>query len=567
MTTAYPTQCLATQQPADLRQRAQPRVQRAPLLLALLAVIAGTALIAGTYSVFSQTYDEPAHLACGMEWLDRGTYNYEAMHPPLARVAIAVLPYVAGARSQGLPHLWTEGNAILEHNGHYWRTLTQARIGVLPFFWLTWFLVWRYMAREFTQWHAAIAVLLLAFCPVVLAHSSVATTDAPLMAMFLASLLALEALLQHPRWSMALAAGVVIALACLTKFSELPFLACSGTILLLYHWVSEKRFPLRRRALLLTLAAFALTIWAGYRFSHGPIVNPGDLPAEQQAKFARLPSWEKKLLVFPYMPAEEFFRGLKVNRYQGIAGRRGSYLLGEVYDGGRWYFFPVALLVKTPIPLLLLSLSGAAWLLCKRSGRWDRRSVFLIAGVVGPLAVGMAGSMNIGLRHILPVYPFLAMVAAVAAVKLWRLPLAPAFVTTARVVVVLLLAWSVVTCVRAAPDFLAYFNEPAQPYASRILVESDLDWGQDLARLSQRLDALHVDSVWLCYFGVADFSKLLAQRAHELKPGDRPAGWVAISEARLRKSANDYGWLALYPYERVGRSIRLYHFASPASGV
>jgi len=563
VTTAYPTECLATRQPAEPQPRAQPRVQRAPLLLALLAVTAGTALIGRTYSVFSQTYDEPAHLACGTEWLDRGTYNLEAMHPPLARVAIAILPYVAGARSQGFPYLWTEGNAILEHNGHYWRTLTLARLGILPFFWLTCFLVWRYMARAFSGWHAAIAVWLLAFCPVVLAHASVATTDAPLMALFLASLLALEALLQHPKWSTALAAGVVIALASLTKFSEMPFLACSGAILLLYHWVSEKRFPVPWRDLLLTLAAFALTIWAGYRFSLGPIVNPGDLAPEQQAKFARLPSWEKKLLVVPYMPAEEFFRGLKVNRYQGIAGRRGSYLLGEVYDGGRWYFFPVALLVKTPIPLLLLSLSGAAWLLIKRSGLWDRRTVFLIAGVVGPLTVGMAGSMNLGLRHVLPVYPFLAMLAAVAAVELWKLQVAPALGTTLRVLVVLLLAWSVVTCLRPAPDFLAYFNEPAQPYASRILVESDLDWGQDLERLSQRLDALHVHSVWLCYFGVADFSKRLAQTAHELKPGDRPTGWVAISEARLRKRPNEYGWLAVYPYERVGSSIRLYHFASP----
>ena len=128
---------------------------------------------------------------------------------------------------------------------------------------------------------------------------------------------------------------------------------------------------------------------------------------------------------------------------------------------------------------------------------------------------------------------------------------------------VLLLVWNVLSCLRAAPDFVAYFNEPAAPYASAILVESDLDWGQDLKRLSARLNHLHVQNVWISYFGAADLSKRLAQTLHLLKANNRPAGWVAISEARLRKYPRDYGWLLNYPYERVGSSIRLYHFATP----
>ena len=94
-------------------------------------------------------------------------------------------------------------------------------------------------------------------------------------------------------------------------------------------------------------------------------------------------------------------------------------------------------------------------------------------------------------------------------------------------------------------------------------MESDLDWGQDLKRLSARLNDLHVQSVWISYFGAADLSKRLAQTSSRLKANDRPEGWVAISEAKLRKFPHDYGWLLNYPYERVGRSIRLYHFATP----
>ena len=384
-----------------------------PLFIALLSVIAATSLIAGTYSTFGQTYDEPAHLACGMEWLDHGTYTLEPLHPPLARVATAIFPYLTGARSQGNDNFWTEGKAILEHNGEYQRTLTLARLGILPFFWLTCFLVWRFMAKAFSDWHAAIAVSFVAFCPVVLAHSSVAATDAPLMAMFLASLLALRALLENATWSTAIVTGVVIALATLTKFTELPFLALSGGILFLYSWVSKKQFPVAWRTLLLAFVAFGLTVWTGYRFSHGPIVVQSQLTREELEKFAKPAGVGKRCFLSPYVPAEGFFRGIKEARYQSGMGRRASYLLGEVYDGGRWYFFPVAILVKTQIPMLLFALAGAAWLFLSRELRWSKRSVFLIAGLVGPLVVGMAGSVNIGLRHILPIYPFLAMLAAV----------------------------------------------------------------------------------------------------------------------------------------------------------
>jgi hypothetical protein len=544
-------------------QRELRFVNSLPLLWALLCVIAATGLIARTYSVLSQSYDEGAHLACGMEWLDRGTYSFEPLHPPLARVATAFFPYLHGLRRQGIDQsFWAEGNEILEHNGEYQKNLTLARLGILPFFWLTCFLVWRFMAKQFSRPHAAIAVFFVAFCPVVLAHSGMATTDAPLMAMFLWSLAALDSLLDKPTWSTAAVAGLPIALASLTKFTELPFLACSGGLLLLYNCMSKKRFPVPWRPLLLTAIVFALTIWAAYRFSHGPVIEPSRLAADRVEKFANLPSWKKDILLFRYVPANEFFLGFKESWFQGRIGRQDSYLLGQVYNGGRWDFFPVALLVKTQIPMLLFSIAGTAWIFLSRELRWSRQSVFLIAGALGPLAIGMAGTMNIGLRHILPIYPFLAMLSAVAVVNLWQLRVAPSVTIAARVAVVLLLVWNVVSCWRAAPDFIAYFNEPAAPYASAILVESDLDWGQDLKRLRTDLEQLHVQDVWISYFGSASLRKELPQARHVLEANDRPAGWVAISEAKLRKDPKSYGWLFPYPYTRVGSSIRLYHFAT-----
>ena len=102
--------------------------------LAVLIALTGAVAIATTYRTFSQTFDEPAHIASGMEWLDLGGYHYEAQHPPLARIAAAAGPYLIGARSTHNADQFREGNAILGADEHYRHTLAVARLGELPFF-------------------------------------------------------------------------------------------------------------------------------------------------------------------------------------------------------------------------------------------------------------------------------------------------------------------------------------------------------------------------------------------------------------------------------------------------
>ena len=112
---------------ASCGRKAQRRY--APVLIGLLFVLVATFLIVRTYGVFDQTYDEPAHIACGMEWLSHGTYNFEALHPPLARIASAILPFLFGVRDPGIANMWDNGNATLNWGGHYERNLTLARLG------------------------------------------------------------------------------------------------------------------------------------------------------------------------------------------------------------------------------------------------------------------------------------------------------------------------------------------------------------------------------------------------------------------------------------------------------
>src|SRR5215469_13381434 len=109
--------------------------------IVLSLVLLGSLRIVSTYDVFNQTWDEPAHIACGMEWLQKGVYEWEPQHPPLARVATALFPYLIGLRSndpppQGRYGKFLDGAAILYSGGHYDRNLALSRLGILPFFWL-----------------------------------------------------------------------------------------------------------------------------------------------------------------------------------------------------------------------------------------------------------------------------------------------------------------------------------------------------------------------------------------------------------------------------------------------
>jgi hypothetical protein len=116
------------------------RHRRIAAAIALFAVLLSTFFITRTYDAYNQTFDESAHIACGMEWLSSGTYRYETLHPPLARAATALLPFLHGARSQGRSSMLDEGNAILNLHGDYKKNLTLSRLGVLPFFWFLCFI-------------------------------------------------------------------------------------------------------------------------------------------------------------------------------------------------------------------------------------------------------------------------------------------------------------------------------------------------------------------------------------------------------------------------------------------
>jgi hypothetical protein len=526
--------------PARLRAALESK----SLLLAGASVLVATLRIAATYPVFNHTIDEPNHIAVGMEWLSKGTYQLQREQPPLGRVFTALGPFLAGERSEGRTEPYKEGAAILYHNWKYWRNLTLARLGTLPFFWLACAVVYLAGARWYGKAQAALAAILFTLLPPILAHASLATTDMALTATFGLALFAVLVWAEHltPGLGLGATMGFCCALAVLSKFSSLAFLPVCVVLMLAWAIISKRSLaPLRRSlsvrhglSFLVALLVCAGTVWAGYRFSF----RNG-------------------------LPAPDLFIGIgQASGHQ--TGGHPSYLLGAWSTSGFWLFYPVALAVKTPLGFLALVGGGIALAWQKRKNlAWSMP----VACSLGILAVGLYSRINIGTRHVLPIYFLFALLASAFAWEWLGWASERPWMGWA---VLVLVGWLFLSGALNHPDYLAYFNELAGDEPERILADSDLDWGQDMVRLSARLRELGAQSV--------TFSPFINAYLHDfhgfppIEPSDpiTPSpGWNAVSITMWKVARMGLGeqrmdlqlWPDLMkPKERVGRGVLLYYF-------
>jgi hypothetical protein len=243
-----------------------------------------------------------------------------------------------------------------------------------------------------------------------------------------------------------------------------------------------------------------------------------------------------------------------------------AFLMGQHSTHGWWYFFPVAIALKsTPAELLMIGL--VVFLAC-RPGTWrdPARRLWLVSIAV-LLGAGMCSSLNIGHRYMLPIYPLVALIVAD-----WLGEKAAGRPSRAIASGMLLLAWQAVSIAGIAPHYLAYFNTlrggPSQGY--HYLVDSSLDWGQDLPGLRRELEARNYHRVALCYFGTANALAYNLRSADWLERDDSVAmdcDWLAISATALQGAyGGDTDLLDRFrdlPSVQVGYSIFLYDLKDP----
>ncbi|HEV7241768.1 MAG TPA: glycosyltransferase family 39 protein [Thermoanaerobaculia bacterium] len=511
-----------------------------------VAIVALTAIAVVRVSLaqrhFSATHDEPAHIASGYEWLT-GTYTLDPSHPPLARV-IGALPLWLDAN----PARPQQGNFIdrandLLYRGAYETNLGRARRGTLVFLAIAIAGVAILARRVFSRAIAVIAAALFATLPPILGHAGLVTTDMAVVSALPWALIALDVFLAKPTLLRGALLGVAIAFGVLAKFSFLVYFAPAALIIL---W-SAGRFGRHITAWAVAVLVAFLAVWVGYRFqlqSASSVVGDGTwvfmkllVPQTIAQRAANVP-----------FPAVSLPIGLAMVRAHNESPTNVSFLLGEI--GGPWReYFPIVLFYKTPIAFTILF----AWGLFVLKGKRERALAIIALAI---LAAAMTSRINIGVRHVLPFYVPASIVAAVAVMKIWE----RASSLFSRAALAALLAWLFVGAALAHPDYLSWFNEAAGPEPSQIVVDSNLEWGQDGLRLAravremqiERLQILYATNIRLAEHGV---------NAEKLTFGPKQ-GWIAIGEAPLRffHEPEMYGWLERYrPVRKVGKSIRLYY--------
>ncbi|MFR9794929.1 phospholipid carrier-dependent glycosyltransferase [Streptomyces sp. MS06] len=497
------------------------------------------------------TIDEPVYVGTAADYLHEHRLRYNPEHPPLGKLVIAVGVAVAD------PHYDAAftgdqgalGRHLLYGSGNDpWRLMLWARLPVIVLTLLFGLVVFAF-ARDLAGPVGGLCALgLYAFCPDVVAHGSLATLDAPTTGFLLTAVWLVWRARRSPRGFLPLA-GAALGAALATKMSALP----AVPVLLVLAGVSVWRggAPGRRRALrraaagagVLAVVAVAV-VWTSYL-----LVDPRLRWAPEQVPAVHgLRGLLVDLLPFPpaYRDGVRIQFGLEELPWQG-------FLFGRLYTGSLWYYLPAALLVKTPLGLLAASGAGGVALVAVRRLRAAAPYVLVPVGVL--LATAMLGARDFGTRYALFV-PVFGAVAAGCLCALRRRRVSAAAVALSLTVAI--------SSLRAFPYYLPYANEafggPAATH--RLLHDSNVDWGQDLGRLADRLRTRYPgERVWLVYKG-SGVPSAYGIRAADPRavPVTRVHGLLVVSDSAAAKARGRLAELlaSSRQVDEVGHSITLY---------
>jgi len=524
----------------------------------------------------TQTWDEGIHISAGYTYLWRGDYSWNMEHPPLVKLASA-LPLtwlhldVPAAEADGKRRDQVQyGIEFLYRNRVPADTILIAArsANILLTLLFAVALAW-WTRRRYGPVAALLAVILCAFDPNLIAHGRYVTTDFPVTAFYFFACILWVEYLERGGLRSLLPAALAFTLAIITKFSAV-LLVPTFVILYAARWVQKpKELPASRLAL--AAGTLFLTMLAGVLLVYWPetvrclttkvppltdLVNRENLLGEALWRLGRL----------FHLPAHRFLVGLaRVAEHN--AGGHTSYLLGLRSEKGWWYYFPVVFAVKSTIAALAataLVLAAGAW----RTLRTGFRDVPIMAvGLVVPpvfyFVLSMTSGINIGMRHILPVYPFLYVGTAAL---LGRAPWSAAGSLAGAALALL----QVVECASIAPDYLAFFNALAggPGHGPLYLADSNIDWGQDVKKLVHWLDAHGTRRARVFYFGNAQLRYYGVVEVGFPGPRDQQ-GWNEIddycvasvtpllgnyvpledlAQLRLRNPIAEVGW-SMYVYD------------------
>ena len=502
-------------------------------------------LIVAALSVFSvrmdsATADEPAHIVAGYLKLVHGQLDFFREQPPLMNSLSAMPLAIAGYKfppAEITPdNHWTVGREFLYRSGFdAHRMLLLSRLPTIVLFLILGWVVYAAVARYggSRAWGVAGFVLTM-FCPTMMAHGRLATVDLAVTLFCFAAGLSLLRMIDAPTLGNAIIFGALCALALLSKTSAVILAPWSALVVLIAFAIRKVTKP---RAFLIAIVIAAVA--ALLTFEVVTLALAGD---DYVAKKVPDGSWTGRLL----LPYSELIANVDTIRAWYSHRFKLQYFMGRFSSRGWPEYYPVALLLKTTIPALLLV--AVALILAV----WRRLLNFAAAAfalfVILFLVIAAMGELALGVRYVLPIYPFAYATAAILLALMWRrLP-------SRRLVgfIAILLVWHVAENVIAYPSYISYFNESIGSHgnADRYLIDSNLDWGQDLRRLDRWCHQNGVETIAVHTAGGGDLGADMTVRTIAVwNPGVPPLqkGYFAVGRHPYRASFSglvspvDYG--------------------------
>lgn len=577
----------------------------------------------------SAVYDEVAHIPAGYSCLKTGDMRLFPEHPPLIR-DLTALPLMFmdidapfddvswSERVSGQKNDWEFGRLLLYKYGNNANRIgLAARMPVLVLMVLLGIYIFKWARRLYGDMAALVALFFYAFSPTVLAHGRLATNDLGVSCFFFIAFYYYWLFIKKPGWKLLVVAGLAFGLAQLAKFSALLLVPLMIALTLVFGFVGKKRvklnFPLsgkikgeRARNIYVLACSLLLIFVIGFSFVwivYG--IQTRNMPVEVQHEvidvslesgFSR--DFLHRLADIPVVRSiAHYGLGLAMQSHH-VAQGHPTYFMGE-NGSGWWYYYPFIFLIKVPLPTLLMlllgvSLGGVTVYRWFRHRKRERKRTFLrtlgsflneyfdevyiISPVLLFFAACLLGSINIGIRYLLPAFPFLFLLFA-RIFSVFDTRFGKRVSTGSTKIdkregyyrylfyfsVFGLLCWYLASATLIFPHFMAYFNPLAggPENAYRFTVDSNLDWGQDLKRLKSYMDREGIEDINLCYFGNAD-PNYYGIDYRPFWPFEFPSegelsGKTACSVSSMMMATPDSDWLQeKEPVDNIGYSIYIY---------
>lgn len=525
-------------------------------LLVVLLLVLYVAQCAWFIRTQSFTNDEPEHIVAGLEAWRFGEFKQWHDQPPLGRLLFS-LPLINTNWSY---HYTDEQVRPVAPAAEVW--LYRSRpvnvcLGVLLLL-----LVYATARRLFSPAVALAVLALAALSPDLVAHYSVATIDGVGTLCVFACVLQWMRYWRDPSRRQAALLGVALGLLMLAKFNAPPLFALTLLFVLLLAPGELRKNPAGlqwRRAFSIFALACAI-VWAGYFFHVSRVTFANQMVTIHFSGYTKLLQYEMPTLQRPitiFLPACEWMTGLGQVVVHNLEGHR-SFLCGRYYAAGSKLYFPLAMLLKWPLLIVVLGLAGLAMTLARRVA-WRRELLVMSILPAVYLLFAITAHINIGVRHVLPLYPFLLLFAGAALESLrrvrWHVALLGALIVAQAADVA-----------RFAPDYLSYFTVAVRPENTwQYLSDSNTDWGQGFVALRAYQSAHPAEPIHLAYVGEVD-PAFYGIRYTRLQEDDRPTGTVIVSathlSGQLLHNHNAYRWLLRYPVKTV-LNHSLYVFEVP----